>query len=150
MKDHTDLFSCAKLPCKKTSLLATYISTNLPEYIQVEEFVAVTQSHWWQSLDHLACIFCLIVRLKPKNVQIEERKSTCRHHWMKLKKTGSGESDQWTETRKWPLAAQHELLLYFDPCFEDDVPPFLNPNPDGWGRIWLPKLWTDTTQNGLK
>jgi hypothetical protein len=24
------------------------------------------------------------------------------------------------------------------------------PNPDGWGHIWLPKLWIDTTQNGLK
>jgi hypothetical protein len=25
----------------------------------------------------------------------------------------------------------------------------INPNKDGWGRIWLPKLWTDTTKNGL-
>ncbi len=26
---------------------------------------------------------------------------------------------------------------------------YINPNPDGWGRIWLPKLWTGVTPHCL-
>ncbi len=31
-----------------------------------------------------------------------------------------------------------------------DVNAVLNPNPCGWGRIWLPKLWRGITQQWLK
>jgi hypothetical protein len=41
--------------------------------------------------------------------------------------------------------AWHNLLV----CFVSSLNS-LNPNPGGWGRIWLPKLWTSITPQRLQ
>ncbi len=49
---------------------------------------------------------------------------------------------------------QSEMLDYFTfylrTCCTDALTCVFNPNPDGWGHIWLPKLWTGTTPQHLK
>jgi hypothetical protein len=70
-----------------------------------------------------------------------------------------GESDQWTEARMWfwrpHSSTDYCIRLVNSLLWRRDVPSRskrslsirrVKPNPDGWGRIWLTKIWTDAIQ----
>ncbi len=70
-----------------------------------------------------------------------------------------GESDQWTEARMWlrhPHSSTDYCIHFVNSLlWRRDVPSRsirslsirrVKPNPDGWGRVWLTKIWTDAIQ----